>query len=93
MSYSTEDSDKKDSIVIGSVQDVEPLLDHMKEKRDGIDTGIKRGYWHYCSIPTIVEVELRQKGINIYNKHQTKEVLREINTNYPHLKATRRHHE
>jgi hypothetical protein len=35
-----------------------------------------------------VEMELKKKGIDIYNPNQTKELLKEINTNYPYLKAT-----
>ena len=93
MRYDTEDSDGKDEIVVVGTQDVQPILDHMKGKRDDNDAGIKRGLWHYCTIPTVVQLELLKKGINILNKHQLNDVLREINTNYPHLKATRRHHE
>lgn len=92
MVYHTEEGEG-DDLILRSEQDVEPILDALKSLRNkNDDSGIKRGYWHYCTIPTTVELELRQKGINIYNKHQTKEVLKEINTNYPHLKATRRHH-
>ena len=47
---------------------------------------------HYAVIPAHVELAMRQKGINIYNPAQTKEVLKEINTNYPHLKTTNRTH-
>jgi len=93
MIYATEDGEKEGEIVIGASQDVQPIVDHMNKKRNGVDTGVKRGLWHYCSIPTVVELELLQKGINIYNKHHFKAVLKEINTNYPYLKATRRHHE
>lgn len=93
MIYHTEDGNKEGEIIVGATQDVEPIVDHLTDKRNAEGDGIKRGMWHYCSIPTTVEVELRKKGINIYNKHQTKELLREINTNYPYLKATRRHHE
>lgn len=92
MVYHTEDSDG-DDLILRSSQDVEPILNHINEKRKrNDDKGIKRGFWHYCTIPTHVELELRQKGINIYNKHQTKELLKEINTNYPHLKVTRLNH-
>ena len=93
MIYSTDFDNANDNLIIHSKQDVEPILDHMNEKRKTDDKGIEKNFWHYCSIPTMVELELRQKGINIYNKHQTKELLREINTNYPHLKATRKNHE
>ena len=36
--------------------------------------------------------KLKQKGIDIYNKDQTKELLKEINTNYPWLKTTTKKH-
>jgi hypothetical protein len=92
MRYDTEDGDNDDDLIIHSSQDVAPLLDRMQREQSKGEN--KQAHMrHYCSIPTVVEVELRAKGINIYNKHQTKELLREINTNYPHLKATRMHHE
>lgn len=94
MVYSTEMANE-DDMIIRAEQDVEPILDEMARRRNaGKDSnGIKKGFWHYCSIPVHVELELRKKGINIYNKHQTKELLKEINTNYPYLKATRLKHE
>jgi len=39
-----------------------------------------------------VEMELKKKGIDIYNPHQTKELIKEINTNYPYLKTTTAKH-
>lgn len=77
-------------IVFKTSQDVQPILDRAKEKRNSgqVDKGIKRGFWHYATIPPIVEMELRKKGINMYDPNQTKEVLKEINQNYPYLKNT-----
>ena len=88
MRYDTEEGHEK--ITVHSTQDIEPLLDHLKDKR-GKER--KAHFRHYCSIPTFVEIELRNKGINIYNKDHTARVLREINQNYPKLKATNLHHE
>ena len=67
MVYSTEMANE-DDMIIRADQDVEPILDEMARRRNnpGHDSGIKRGFWHYCSIPVHVELELRQKGINIY---------------------------
>ena len=92
MRYHTEDGEKEGDIIIHSSQDVQPILESLTEKRSMVEDK-KAKFRHYCSIPTEVEVELRKKGIDIYNKHQTKELLKEINTNYPKLKATRMHHE
>jgi hypothetical protein len=33
-------------------------------------------------------MELRKKGIDLYDKGQTKAIVREIEQNYPYLKAT-----
>lgn len=92
MRYDTEE--EGDNITIHSSQDVQPALDRMAEKRSMDESKRKKMVFrHYCTIPTWLEVELREKGIDIYNKHQTKELFKEINTNYPKLKATRMHHE
>ena len=92
MRYDTEDADNPDDLIVHGSQDVQPILEELARKRDSNENK-KAKFRHYCSIPTMVEVELRNKGIDINNKHQTKELIREINTNYPHLKATRMHHE
>ncbi len=93
MRYDTEEDDRG-NITIHSTQDVQPALDYMAAKRSMNESGRKDNTLrHYCSIPTWVEIELRNKGIDIYNKHQNKELLKEINQNYPKLKATRMHHE
>ena len=93
MIYSMDYDHRTDETVIHSKQDVGPILDHMADKRKkDDDSGIGRGLWHYCTIPTRVELELKQKGIDIYDKNCLKDVLREINQNYPYLKATRKNH-
>jgi len=33
-------------------------------------------------------MQLKQKGIDMYNPHQTKELIKEINENYSYLKLT-----
>lgn len=81
--------------VVEHVQDVQPLIDRQRQiANDGInDKGIKRGLWLYCSIPMTVVVELRNKGINVHNPDHRTRMLQEINTNYPLLKATTKHHQ
>src|SRR6185503_3548553 len=84
-----------DNFSITSVQDVKPLLDHLQELRNNPNysqRGIKHDWWHYATIPSVVEMELKKKGIDIYNKHQTKEIIKEINMNYPWLRATDKRH-
>ena len=50
-------------------------------------------HW-YCSIPPVVQIELRTKGIDIYSKDPAmiKRMFAEINQNYPLLKMTDKHH-
>jgi len=91
--YDTEDS-YGDDIIVNASQNVQPHLDAAAKMRNSgeADLGIKRDFWHYCTIPTSVEIELKGKGIEIHNKNHLKALLKEINTNYPHLKMTRLHH-
>lgn len=81
--------------VVEHVQDVQPLIDRNRELANlgATDAGIKKGLWLYCSIPLTVVVELRNKGINVYNRDHQKRVLQEINTNYPHLRTTHKWHQ
>jgi hypothetical protein len=72
-------------------EDVEPALEAAKTARNEDGLGlkdIKRSWWHYCTIPPIVQLQLRAKGINIHDKDHQDRMIAEINTNYPHLKMT-----
>ena len=85
----------KDEHYIHSVQDPTALVEQLKQVRNNPDAwakGMKESWVHYASIPPIIEMQLKAKGIDIYNKDQTKELLKEINTNYPWLKTTTKHH-
>jgi hypothetical protein len=85
----------KDQHFIHNVQDVTPLLEKLQQTRNNPEVwskGVKENWVHYASIPPVIEMELKNKGIDIYNKHQTKELLKEINTNYPWLKTTTKKH-
>ena len=76
-------------------QDHRPFVDYAAKVRS-------EGNWNkrladdygeqYAIIPTIVEMELLKKGINIHDPNCTKRLLEEINTNYPYLKLTGRNH-
>lgn len=92
--YDTED-DEGDKITVHASQDLQPILDHTQKLRNNnaTDGGIKKDFWHYATIPTWLEIELRAKGINIYDKNCTQDLLRELNTNYPKFKVTNLHHE
>jgi hypothetical protein len=85
-----------EQIRLTSSQDLSFLMEQLKQKRNNPEAwkkGIKESFAHYATIPPIIELELKKKGIDIYNPNQTKELLREINTNYPFLKVTTACHE
>jgi len=80
-----------DVFTISTEQDVSLLLDEIKKKRDTPEAwkkGVKDSFAHYCTIPQVVEMELKKKGINIYDKGATQLIIKEIEQNYPHLKTT-----
>ena len=71
--------------------DVEPVLDFTKAVANeaGLNReDIRKGWWLYAKIPPIVELQLRQKGIELGNPDHHGRLLAEINSNYPHLKCT-----
>lgn len=85
-----------EQIHLTTTQDLTYLLEELKQKRNNPDAwkkGVKQDWAHYATIPPVIELELKKKGIDIYNPAQTKELLREINKNYPYLKSTFAHHE
>jgi len=87
----TEDGD----LIIKRSQDVSGLLDVASFVRNtgAADSGIKRGLWHYASIPMVVQYEMLTKyGVNIQKKEDTAKVFDLINEHYPYLKTTTKHH-
>lgn len=83
----------RDEHIITTHEDVSGLLEALKHKRNTAAEHGKVEEWaHYCSIPNTVIIELKNKGIDIFDKNCTKRLLAEINTNYPWLKATNKHH-
>ena len=76
---------------IETVQDVAPFLRVTQAERNRVDGGamglneisrqqIKDGWWHVARVPASVQVIWRQRyGVDIFNKHQQKEVRRLLN--------------
>ena len=96
LTYKTDYDWASDSITLNTSQDVQPVLDRARQLRNDEtrdSKGIKDDFWLYAIIPPMVEVEIRNKhGININDKNCTKDFLRIINTEYPHLKVTNKTH-
>jgi hypothetical protein len=89
--YASDDDDK---IIVRKEQDVQGLLDRNLELRNtrATDIGIKKGLWHYASIPITVQYELLKKGLSIHRRQDWRAIYDEINKNYPHLKTTDKTH-
>jgi len=71
--------------------DVEPVLDYSKEMAADTSVsqrGIKQGFWLYAKLPPIVILQMRAKGINVFDQNDQKRMFEEINSVYPHLKTT-----
>ena len=86
-----------DTAVVHSTQDVSLILDANKELANLPDVtaqGIKKGWWHYATIPNIViEKWLNELGVDVYNKHHEKEVFKLLNQpEYRYLKTTAKMH-
>jgi Uma2 family endonuclease len=85
-----------DKVTVRVEQDVSAYLELAKKIRNDTDftkREIKDSFWHYADLPDVVILEMRKKGIDVFNPHQTKEVLKEINQNYPYLKLTDKYHQ
>lgn len=86
----------EDTTIITEVQDIEPYLKAAHETRkddEATAAGIKNEFWHYAKIPNSIIAKMRaEDGVDVYNKHQSKEVLRLLNTKYAFCKMTRKRH-
>lgn len=87
--------DGDDLVHTTKLQDVEPLVERNKEliNSGATDIGIKKGLWHYMSIPLGVQYEILEKyGINVNNRNHWPALFRLVNEHYPYLKTTSKTH-
>jgi hypothetical protein len=80
-----------EDVRLTSTQNLDTFFEAVKQKRDNPEAwakGVKEEFAHYASIPPVIEMELLKQGIDIHNPHQTKELMKAINTKYPFLKVT-----
>lgn len=78
-----------DMMNIQTRQEVGPVLEAMNHKRlqERWGSEMKADFVHFAKIPAVVEIELKQKGIDIHDRNCTQRLMREIQTNYPYLLA------
>ena len=83
---------------IMKTENVEPLLDRLKEIRaTGSADASLRGDDYFClyaQIPPTVYMSLKRRGYDLDSRDQSvlKKTLQIINAEYPHLKATYKTH-
>jgi len=83
-------------VSIHTYQDVEPFVDaakRMANSGSADEAWRKSGATLYAIIPPAVQGLMLQKGIKMFDPNHAKDVFREVNTNYPYLKTTHKHHE
>jgi hypothetical protein len=82
-------------IVVSKVGDVTEVVEATKAiaNSGATDIGIKKGLWHYCSIPQAVQYEMLTKhGVNIHDRNHWSKVFDLVNKEYPYLKTTTKTH-
>ena len=75
--------------------DVQPVLDFAGSVRNEVGLNrkdIQESWWMYAKLPPIVILQMRAKGINVFDKNDEKRMFAEINSHYPHLKTTTGNH-
>ena len=88
-----EEADGK--ISIHTEQDVQPMLDYAKAlANEGLpdENWKKNGVSVYAVLPVIVLGQMAKKGIRFLDQNHVKAVVDEVNSNYPYLKTTYKHH-
>lgn len=89
------DYDEQTGIVtIRTEQDESLLLDYTAYLRNekATDRGIKKGWWRFAMIPPVVVMDLKNKGIDVFDKNDWGKLTQEIETNYKYLKTTDKVH-
>ena len=84
-------SESEQKMTLIRTADVEPVLDYAKAMAADSSIsqkGIKQGWFCYAKLPPIVIIQMRAKGINVFDQNDQKRMFEEINTVYPHLKTT-----
>lgn len=71
--------------------DVQSVLDYTRASAADSELskrGMAESWFMYAKLPPIVILQMRAKGIDVFNRDHQKRMFEEINTHYPHLKCT-----
>lgn len=88
-------NDETGEMTLHRYADVEPVIEYSKGLSKDADVskrGIKESWWLYAKLPPIVILQLRAKGINVFDKNDEKRMFAELNTNFAYLKCTTGNH-
>lgn len=93
-SYYFDYDEMADRSYIRTEQDVKPLLDHnMSLRNEGIkhlpSGAIVR---HYATVPMTVILQMKERGVDFYNKDHQQRVMQLIESEYPYLKVDNMRH-
>lgn len=84
-------SESEQKMTLIRTSNVEPVLDFSKAVSNEVGLNrhdIQKGWWLYAKLPPIVILQMRAKGINVFDKNDQKRMFAELNTHYPYLKCT-----
>ena len=79
------------TMTVNRIADVEPVLDWTKAVQAEVGMNrkdIQKGWWLYAKLPPIVILQMRAKGINVFDSNDHGRMFAEINANYATLKCT-----
>ncbi len=82
-------------LIIKTLQDVEPVLEHVKEirNRGTNDKGIKQNWWPYATVPAAVWLKWKSDyGVDIFDKNHQGAVLKLLNGDFKNFKRTELNH-
>lgn len=90
------DYDANDQMTITETQDVSQILRANAARRADTEftkNGIKEDWWQYARIPITLLTKWKQEhGIDFNDKNDLPRIIALINTEYPQLKTTEKHH-
>ena len=94
-SYTILEDNPSGGVIIHTKQDIKPAIDWATKQRNSGQNDLgglrdKDDLKHYATIPLGAIMDMRKKGINVWDPNQTKEMIREIERNYPLCKVTNR---
>jgi hypothetical protein len=91
--YEIEDNlQNPGELFIHTKADSQAVIDRAKKLRNNNVNDKVGEFNHYAIISPGLELELKNKGIDIYDKNNTAKIVKEIEQNYPKFKVSNLRH-